>query len=62
MRVLCEDFDPVSEAHYGRSVEDAPDIDGKVYFISKHRIAPGTFVDVRIDEVVDYDLVGTAIL
>lgn len=62
VRVLCEDFDPVSEAHYGRSVEDAPDIDGKVYFISKHRIAPGTFVDVRIDEVVDYDLVGTAIL
>ena len=59
--VLCEDFDPVSEAHYGRSAADAPDIDGKVYFKSRHRVAPGSFVRVKVERVVDYDLFGTAI-
>lgn len=60
--VLCEGFDAVSEAHYGRSAEDAPDIDGKVYFLSKHRIAPGSFVKVKVNEVVDFDLFGSAVL
>ena len=62
IRVLCEDFDAVSEAHFGRSAADAPEIDGKVYFTSKRRIAPGSFVDVRVDQVVDYDVYGTAVL
>ncbi|MBQ2735274.1 MAG: 30S ribosomal protein S12 methylthiotransferase RimO [Clostridia bacterium] len=60
LRVLCEDFDAVSEAHFGRSAYDAPEIDGKVYFKAAHRIAPGSFVDVKIREVVDYDLYGFA--
>ena len=59
--VLCEDFDPVSEAHFGRSANDAPEIDGKVYFKSEMRIAPGSFVQVKIREVVDYDLYGFAL-
>ena len=59
--VLCEDFDPVSEAHFGRSATDAPEIDGKVYFKSDMRIAPGSFVEVKVREVVDYDLYGFAI-
>ena len=59
--VLCEDFDPVSEAHFGRSANDAPEIDGKVYFKSEMRIAPGSFVEVKVREVVDYDLYGFAI-
>ena len=60
--VLCEDFDPVSEVHFGRSAADAPEIDGKVYFKSAKRIAPGSFVKVKIREVLDYDLMGRAIL
>ena len=59
--VLCEDYDPVSEVHFGRSYADAPEIDGKVYFRSDKRIAPGSFVKVRIREVLDYDLVGRAL-
>ena len=62
MTVLCEDFDPVSEVHFGRSAADAPEIDGKVYFKSDVRIAPGSFVKVKIREVLDYDLMGRAIL
>jgi ribosomal protein S12 methylthiotransferase len=61
IRVLCEDYDVVSEAHYGRSAADAPDIDGKIYFKNATRIAPGSFVDVKIREVVDYDLYGVAV-
>ena len=60
VRVLCEDYDPVGEIHFGRSAADAPEIDGKVYFKAEHRIAPGSFVDVKIRRVLDYDLVGFA--
>ena len=60
--VLCEDFDPVSEVHFGRSAEDAPEIDGKVYFRASKRIAKGSFVKVKIREVLDYDLMGRAVL
>ena len=59
--VLCEDYDPVAEVHYGRSAADAPEIDGKVYFKSEARIAPGSFLPVKIREVVDYDLYGVAV-
>ena len=62
LRVLCEDFDAVSEVHFGRSAADAPDIDGKVYFKSAVRIAPGSFVDVVVEQVVDYDVYGSAVL
>ena len=60
--VLCEGFDPVAEAHYGRSAADAPDVDGKVYFTSTRRLPEGEFYNVKIDEVIDYDLVGHVIL
>ena len=56
--VLCEDYDPVSEVHFGRGVGDAPEIDGKIYFKSDMRVAPGSFVQVKIREVLDYDLIG----
>ena len=59
--VLCEEFDPVSEVHFGRSYADAPDIDGKVYFRANKRIAPGSFVKVKIEEMLDYDVIGTAL-
>ncbi|MBE6546435.1 MAG: 30S ribosomal protein S12 methylthiotransferase RimO [Ruminococcaceae bacterium] len=60
--VLCEDYDPVGQIHFGRSASDAPEIDGKVYFRSERRIAPGSFVQVKLREVLDYDLMGRAIL
>ncbi len=60
--VLCEAYDPVNECYYGRSTEDAPDIDGKVFFgyTGDERIAPGSIVRVKIREVVDYDVYGFA--
>lgn len=58
LTVLCDGFDTVAEIYYGRSYADAPDVDGRVYFKSKKKIAPGEFVEVRVTEALDYDLVG----
>ena len=60
IKVLCEGYDPISEAYYGRSEADAPDIDGKIYFTGEKSIPAGTFVDVEINEVIEYDLCGVA--
>ncbi len=61
--VMVEGFDPVSEAFYGRSAADAPDIDGKIYFtaVGTHRLKAGSIVSVEITEVIDYDLVGVKV-
>ena len=62
MDVLCEGYDPVSEAYFGRSENDAPEIDGKVYFKApKNSVQDGEMVKVKITEAVDYDLVGDKI-
>ena len=61
LKVLVEDYDVVAETYYGRSYMDAPEIDGKVYVSAKKKLKPGTFVQVKIDEIGDYDLLGHAL-
>lgn len=60
--VLCEGFDPVSESYYGRSYRDAAEIDGKIWFSSQRPVSEGEFVDVKITDAMDYDLVGETII
>ncbi len=64
VRVLCEGYDVVAEAYYGRTEYDAPEIDGKVYFTSPSgaKWSEGEFVEVRVTESMDYDLVGESVL
>ena len=63
LTVLCDGFDTVAEVYYGRSYADAPDVDGKVYFTSPRRkINTGAFVEVKITEAMDYDLIGEVML
>ena len=64
LKVLCESFDEVSEAWVGRSYMDAPDVDGKVFFTSPtgRKLTIGEFVDIKITESLDYDLVGESVL
>ena len=59
--VLCEGYDRYAEVHYGRTYADSPEIDGKVFFHSKTRIPAGTFVDVMMEDVMDGDLLGSAV-
>lgn len=56
--VMVEDMDEESGLYYGRSYMDAPDIDTKVYFSSEEDLCPGDFVEVVIENFVEYDLVG----
>ncbi len=61
VKVLCEDYDVVSETYFGRTYMDAPEIDGKVFFTSEKKIKPGAFVTVKIDSAEEYDLIGHAV-
>jgi len=61
LKVFCEGYDPVSETYFGRSEADAPDVDGKIFFTSKKKLGEGCFVNVKITEALDYDLIGRAI-
>ena len=58
LTVLVDGFDTIAEVYYARSFADAPDVDGRVYFKSERKIAPGEFVNVKITEALDYDLIG----
>jgi ribosomal protein S12 methylthiotransferase len=62
LTVIYEGFDQLNKTHFGRSEADAPDIDGKVYFKvrKKQSFEPGDFVKVKITDIIDYDLFGTA--
>ncbi len=62
LTVLCEGYDRIAEVYHGRSFADAPDVDGRVYFKSTSVISSGEFVEVKITESMDYDLVGEAII
>lgn len=46
---------------YGRSCEQAPDIDGFIYFTSSCPIEVGDFVNVRILNFEEYDLIGAVV-
>ena len=59
VKVLAEGFDGL--VYYGRAYFNAPDIDGKVYFFSGEEVEYGTYVDVEITTVTDYDLYGERI-
>ena len=57
--VVTEGFDRYGECYFGRSAADAPDIDGKIFFTSPGRkLVPGKFVPVKINDMLDYDLIG----
>lgn len=62
VEVLTEGFDRYAECYFGRTVADAPEIDGKIFFQSSKKIRPGTFVQVCINDICDYDLYGDAVL
>jgi ribosomal protein S12 methylthiotransferase len=57
-------IDEKEDGHYlGRSQGDAPEVDGLVYVNpqanNKRSLVPGDFVNVRIHDTLEYDLVGT---
>ncbi|MEG2428954.1 MAG: radical SAM protein [Oscillospiraceae bacterium] len=59
IQVLVEGYDKFGECFFGRSKADAPDIDGKIFFESKNSYKMGDFAEVIIEDILDYDLVGS---
>lgn len=59
IEVVTEGFDRYGECYFGRSAMDAPDIDGKIFFTTgDKKLFPGLFVNVKINDTMDYDLIG----
>ena len=58
LEAVVEGFDRFGECWFGRTVLDAPDIDGKVFFTSEKRLQIGDYVKIRITDTLDYDLIG----
>jgi len=58
VKVLVEGFDKYAECWYGRSAAEAPEVDGKIFFTAKSKPVAGQMVDILLDEVIDYDMMG----
>lgn len=56
--VLIEGWDDYIKCYFGRTPADAPEIDGKIFFMSTKPLVIGDFVKVQINDCVDYDLLG----
>lgn len=59
LTVMVESYDKYAACWFGRSEGDAPDIDGKVFFMAQPgQVRPGDLVSVRITDTMDWDLIG----
>lgn len=59
--VLVEGYDDYIKCYFGRSAAMAPEIDGKVFFTSGRALSFGEYVNVKITETLDYDLMGEVV-
>ena len=58
---VVEGFDKWAECYFGRTAADAPDIDGKVFFSSERKLSLGEYVQIKITDTLDYDLLGEVV-
>lgn len=57
-KVLIEGYDDYIKCYFGRDASNAPEIDGKVFFMSPHPLVLGEFANVQINDALEYDLLG----
>ena len=58
MEVVIEEVAEEGKILVGRSAYDAPDIDGVVYVHTDKILEFGTFINVKITDALEYDLIG----
>lgn len=56
--VIIEGWDDYIKCYFGRTTADAPEVDGKIFFMSTRPLKIGDFAKVRINDCIDYDLLG----
>lgn len=61
IEVLIEGYDDYIKCYFGRTPADAPEIDGKIFFMAGRRLKIGDFVKVRVIDTIEYDLLGELI-
>ncbi len=59
--VVVEGYDRYLEHFFGRSAMFAPEIDGMIYFSAPKKLSVGEFVMIRINDVLDNNLIGELI-
>ena len=59
--VVVEGYNKKHRCYVGRSAQDAPEIDGLVYFKSAAEYRIGDFINVKIEKSSDYDLYGVTV-
>lgn len=59
VKVLVEGKDEIIKSFYGRTYADSEEIDGKVFFKSTRDLKEGDFVEVLVEQAMEYDLFGT---
>lgn len=58
---IVEDVSDDGIFYYGRTFAEAPDIDGLIYFTSQEPLEAGQFVEVKILNSDNYDLIGEVV-
>lgn len=58
---LVEGYDRMNKCYFGRTKMDAPDIDGKIFFMSEDKHNAGDMVELKVYDRIDYDLLGEII-
>ncbi len=62
IKVLIDEAIPNKKnAYLARTEGDAPDVDNQVTVTSDTKLKPGQFVNMRVEEALEYDLVGRAV-
>ena len=61
-RVLIDEPENEDGVAVGRTTADAPDIDGVIYVTTDRHLKPGDFVDVKVTDSRDYDLIGREVV
>ena len=59
--VLVEGWDDYIKCYFGRTAADAPEVDGKIFFMAGRQLKIGEFVKVRVNDTLEYDLLGELI-
>jgi ribosomal protein S12 methylthiotransferase len=58
IETLIEGWDDYIKCYFGRTTGDAPEVDGKIFFMSTRPLVIGDFVKVQINDCIEYDLLG----
>ncbi len=58
---VIEEYDGYSDVYIGRTWRDAPEIDSGIFIVTDDEYELGSFVNVKITDTKDYDLIGEVV-